>query len=138
MIHHLEAEIIRIERQARRNRFLSRLLGSLLAGLGVLAISLLIPVWGGIQYAVYMEEEGIPELRFYMGFIIMAAGLVMLGLSWYFYYRAPHLETLREAYAKADIMRKLAKERRETNQAQQDGGGGHGPGAQPNQPNHPK
>lgn len=111
MTHHHAPEILRIERRAARHRALDRLLGCLLCGLGVLCLALVIPVWGGIRYLVYVGMENSPELRLHMGLFMILTGVVLLGLAWYFYYRAPRLEDLREAYAKSEVTRRQARQR---------------------------
>jgi len=111
MTHHHDPEVLRIESRAARHRRLYRLLGCLLGGLGVICLALVIPVWGGIRYAVYVGQVGVPEFRLHMGFLIIVAGVVLLGLAWYFYYRAPRLEDLREVYAKVEIARRQARQR---------------------------
>lgn len=111
MPHHHDPEILRIERRAARHRALDRLLGCLLCGLGVLCLALVIPIWGGIRYLVYVGMQNSPELRLHMGLFMILTGVVLLGLAWYFYYRAPRLEDLRESYAKAEIARRQARAR---------------------------
>lgn len=111
MTHHHDPEILRIERRAARHRLVDRLLGCLLCGLGVVCLALVIPVWGGIRYLVYVGTENSPELRLHSGLFMILAGVVLLGLAWYFYYRAPRLEDLRESYAKAEVNRRQARQR---------------------------
>ncbi|MBI4800462.1 MAG: hypothetical protein HY794_17360 [Desulfarculus sp.] len=127
MTHHHDPEILRVERRAARHRALDRLLGLLLCGLGVLCLALVIPVWGGIRYLVYVGMQNSPELRLHMGLFMILAGVVLLGLAWYFYYRAPRLEDLRESYAKAEVARRQARQRPRAKVLRQGGGNNGGP-----------
>jgi len=111
MTRHHNPEILRIERRANRHRLLDRLLGLLLCGLGVVCMALVIPIWGGIRYQVYVQMANAPELRLHLGLWVMGVAVVLLALAWYFYYRAPRLEDMRETFAKAEVERRRARAR---------------------------
>ena len=90
---------------AARHRLLYRLLGLLLAGVGVVCLALIVPVWGALPYEGRAGAQGEPGLAFLLGLFLLATGVALLATAWYVYYRLPHQEDFREAYDKAEQQR---------------------------------
>lgn len=67
-------------------------------GLGVLAIALIIPVWGSIRYLVYSGVDDAPQARLLLGFILLLAGVGLLAAGWRLDRLARRREIFQEAY----------------------------------------
>jgi|GEM_PF-5559465 hypothetical protein len=90
-----------LARRHARRRARLHLLALVLFGLGVLAIALLIPVWGGIRYLVYSGVEDAPQARLVLGFILLLAGVGLLAAGWGLDRRSRRREIFQEAYDQA-------------------------------------
>lgn len=87
-----------LARRHARHRARRHALALVLFGLGVLAISLIIPVWGSIRYLVYSGVEDAPQARLLLGFILLLAGVGLLAAGWHLERRSRRSELFQEAY----------------------------------------
>lgn len=94
-----------LARRHARGRARMRGLAMALFGLGVLAISLIIPVWGGIRYLVYSGVDDAPQGRLLMGFILLLAGVGLLAAGWNLDRRWRRREIFQEAYDQGERSR---------------------------------
>lgn len=97
-----------LARRHARRRARLRALALGLFGLGVLAISLIIPIWGGIRYLVYSGVDDAPQARLLLGFILLLAGVGLLAAGWGLDRLARRRKIFQEAYDQARSSRRRA------------------------------